>query len=118
VHPSFTEEEISKSKELKKFGFFERLRPLEPTLGSYLFGRNCPKGCIPVQESIFLIVERDESQNNLLWMPQFDELLEMARKLGVSFSLITDFLHRRRFADGKEREGVYQLFLERFRSLK
>jgi hypothetical protein len=111
---NFSADEIEKAKELKKIRFQEKTTTT-PQVGSYLFARHAPAHCIAVAEQIFLITERDESQKDCVWLPSFDELLEASRKMNISFSMITDYLHRKRFADGREREGLSQLLLERLR---
>lgn len=110
----FTSEEIEKANELARLRFFDKVK-IRPAIGSYLTGRKLCAGCVALDEPIFLIVSLDPEQEKLLWLPTWEEALEMTRELKLSFSLITDFLHRRRFADGREREGLYQLLIERAR---
>ncbi|MDB5039171.1 MAG: hypothetical protein JWQ35_2699 [Bacteriovoracaceae bacterium] len=110
----FSADEIEKAKEMKRLHLFEKIK-LTPQIGSCLFGRHCPQHALPIDEQVFLIIELHESQKDYLWLPTLDETLEITRELKISFSQITDFLHRRRFADGREREGLYQLLIEKLR---
>jgi len=107
---SFSETEIQIAKELKRLGI-----ALEPKRGRYLSSRHCPEGCIEIAPQVFMIIDPLETQKDAIWLPTFDELLELAKKSDMSFSFITDFIHRRRFADRNEREGLMQAFIEKLR---
>jgi hypothetical protein len=111
---NFSESEIQKAKELKKLRLEEKAE-LAPTAGSFLFGRHCPEACVQIDGQVFLLIDEKFDSSAYVWLPTFDELLAISRKLKISFSFVTDFLHRRRFADGREREGIYQLLIERLR---
>lgn len=111
---NFSDAEIEKAKELKKYHLQEKMK-CSPKRGSYLFVRHAPEKTVRIADQIFLITEEDESQKDCVWLLNFDELLEIAREQKISFSFITDFLHRKRFADGREREGFYQILIERLR---
>jgi len=108
----FSESEISLSKELKRLGF---QREWTPSVGQYLNARHCPPGCQEVSEGVHLILEALPSLRDELWLPRLDDLLTEAKKRNISFSQITDFLHRRRYADRAEREGLLTLFIELLR---
>ncbi len=122
---NFTDDEVKLAKELRRLGFPDKPRgqtkspPANPACqaGQYFWARRCPKGCCPIQENVFMVTESnlDDVGSEGVWLPTFDEGLEVARTHGISFAQITDFMHRRRFADGREREGLYQLFLEIWR---
>ncbi|MBN8555261.1 MAG: hypothetical protein J0L93_07445 [Deltaproteobacteria bacterium] len=120
----FSEAEVEKAKELKRLHWKKKLTPenlklveeLFPRIGNYLWSRECPEGCIATSsEQIFLVIEKKEAQGENLWLPTFDELLKLSRLFSVSFAQTTDFMHRRRFADGREREGLLQLLIEKLR---
>lgn len=111
----FSESEIEKAKELKRLKLHERIKNFSIQPGYYLSARECPKGCIEVAPHIFLVVSTVDPDASFLWLPTFDNLIEATRDLKISFSQITDYLHRRRFADVNEREGVYQLLIEKLR---
>ena len=109
----FTDDEISKAKELERLKVFDVFLKSEPLLGSYVRARLCPKGCLETpQAEVFLVVDQKLSGESLSLLPSFDQLLKVAKVRNISFSQITDYLHRRRFADGKEREGLMQLLIE------
>lgn len=111
---NFSVDEIEKAKELKRHQLREKTK-LSPRRGSFLYGRHCPKGCSEISEGVHLLIDLDESQAQYIWLPTLDECLELSKSLNLNFSLITDYLHRKRFADGREREGLYQLLIERLR---
>lgn len=111
----FSESEIEKAKELRKLKLTEKLKNFSFREGHYLSTRHAPEGTIAVSENAFLIVEKNKAHDDCVWLPTFDDLLEICRELQVSFSQITDYIHRRRFADGKEREGIYQLLIDKLR---
>jgi hypothetical protein len=107
----WSEKEIELAKELKRLGL-----EWTPRRGHYVFARHCPAGCLEIAESVFLVADVTDELTDFVWLPTFDDLLEVARTKDVSFSFITDFCHRRRFADRAEREGFYQLLVERMRA--
>lgn len=113
----FSSDEIEKAKELKRLGNSNSKKtPVwNPKCGDYVWSRHCPSGARSTsQENVFLIMEAPDAEG-LIWLPTFDQGLEMARHFQISFSQITDYIHRRRFADGREREGLYQLLIEHLR---
>lgn len=109
---TFSEAEIAHAKELKRLGFGQDWKPLA---GQYLFARHCPEGCIEIAPQIHLVMQPSPSMTENVWLPRMDDLLVEAKNRKISFSQITDFLHRRRFADRAEREGLMQLFIELLR---
>jgi hypothetical protein len=113
----FTESEIEKAKELRRLKLQNQLAEKNFVLGPghYISARECPTGCIEIHPQVFLIVGEWDTNANVIWLPTIDDLLEITTHMKISFSLITDYLHRRRFADGKEREGIYQLLIEKLR---
>ena len=116
----FTDSEIEKAKELKRLKLQDRIENFSMGAGRYFWAReNWAKensnSSIQIQSQIFLAVENLEVGPHFIWMPTFDDLLEIAPQLQITFSQITDYLHRRRFADGREREGLYQLLIEKLR---
>lgn len=110
----FSESEVEKAKELKRLKLADRAKIIFE-IGNYFWGRQCPTGYVQVGENIFLLTGSLDDNANLVWLPTFDEILRLTPALGISFSQITDYLHRRRFADGREREGLYQLLIEKLR---
>ena len=110
---NFSESEIEKCKELKKLGF---QKSWQPQVGQYLWSRQTPQGCKQISEQIHLIVDALPELQSELWLPRFDDLIEVCRSRMISFSKITDYMHRRRFADNNEREGLYQLLIDEMRS--
>ncbi len=116
----FTESEIEKARELKRLKFPTAKFAKSPTpwvakSGHYVFARHCPEGCQSVQEQVHLVISPRAELEDTVWLPRMDDLLEVAKNHQVSFSQITDYLHRKRFADKNEREGLYQLFIELLR---
>ena len=111
---TFSEDEIEKAKELQKKKIFSRI-VARPDRGSFIHARQCPNGCQSINENVFLVVEPSEGQHQEVWLPTIDECLEICRELKISFAQITDYIHRRRFAEGRERLGIYQLILENIR---
>jgi len=116
---NFTEAEIEKAKELKRLGFPKQKGkdgPLwTPQRGHYLHTRHCPPGCVEVSPTVFLITEPNAEHADTTWLPTFEDCLEIARQTQITFSLITDYLHRKRFADTEPRLGLYHLFIEKWR---
>ncbi len=111
----YTEAEIAGIKELRKLRVITL--PDRPAKGDYLYARNCPPGSAETsQAQIFVVLEITSETADCLWLPRFDDLLSIARERKITFSQITDFIHRRRFADGREREGLIQLLIELNRS--
>lgn len=112
----FRSEEIEKARELKKLQFPKKWLPnWKPEVGHYFWSRKAQEGTQAISEDILLVVSPHSSHEDLVWLPTFDDLLRYSKDLGISFSMVTDFLHRRRMADGKEREGFYVLLIERLR---
>ncbi len=109
------QDELKILKELKRVQFFEKIKPLGPRKGSFVFSKHPLQNCAELGEHVYVLLTDKIEDTEFLWIPHFEELLEVARAQNISFSLITDFIHRKRFADGKEKFGVYQLLLERFR---
>lgn len=115
----FSESEIEKAKELRRLGF-PKARGKDspvwtPERGHYLSARHCPTGCLEVSESVFLILDPQPEHQECVWLPTWDDCLKVAGETQISFSLITDYLHRKRFADSEQRLGLYQLFIEKLR---
>ncbi len=111
---AFSEDEIEKCKELKKLGLQKNW---SPKAGQYVHARECPDACSEISAGVFLIQSPTAiSPTEILWLPTFDDLLTETKRLKITFSQVTDYLHRRRFADKNEREGVYQLLIEQLRS--
>lgn len=110
----FSDAEIEKAKELKKLNLVKKSNH-SPQVGSFIWSRSDLEGCVLLGDQVYLIVSLNDRGSDLIWLPTFDELLEVSRSLQISFSMITDYLHRRRFADGREREGLYQILIERLR---
>ncbi len=112
---TFTEIEIEKAREIKRSKKITPVVNWEPKAGQFIHARHCPEGCQEIQPGVYLIVTPSSALKDQVWLMTIDELLEMAQTLQISFSFITDFIHRRRFADGKVREGIYQILIEKFR---
>ena len=116
---NFSEEEIEKARELKRLGFPKergKQSPVwTPQRGHYLASRHCPTGCIEVASGVFLVIDPHAEQTAAVWLPTLEDCFEVARQTQISFSYVTDYLHRKRFADSAERIGVYQLFIEKLR---
>ena len=113
----FSEDEIEKAKTLRDKKIYERAR-MAPRRHSVFFNRNLPSGVIALSETCFIISDDslfDDIAAKSLWLPSFDEALEGLRHLDISFAQITDYIHRKRYADGRERLGLYQLLIETLR---
>lgn len=108
----YTTEEIEKLKELKRLKTLDRLQKSPFEAGALVFSKYPPQNALRLEENIYVLTAPAPSQEDFLWLPSLDDLLVIASELQISFSQITDFLHRRRFADGKERLGVLQLLIE------
>jgi hypothetical protein len=109
---TFSETEIAHAKELKRLGFAQNWKPVA---GHYLSSRHCPEGCIEIEAQVHLVIQPSPSMTDEVWLPRMDDLLLEAKNRKISFSQITDFLHRRRFADRAEREGLMLLLIELLR---
>lgn len=111
----FLDTEIEKLKELKRMKLYERIS-LKPQVGSYLFSNESLPSAIRLTDSIYIISSPAEIPERAIWLLTLDEILAATRELRISFSQVTDYIHRKRYADGREREGVYQLLIEALRS--
>jgi hypothetical protein len=112
---NFSEAEIEKLKELKRLKIYERLS-FQPTIGSWIFFSDKLDNAFQVAENTYILLSSSEVPDRAIWLFTFDEILRAAHELKISFSQVTDYIHRKRYADGREREGLYQLLIETLRS--
>jgi len=111
---SFSESEIEKCRELKRLGLH---RLWHPAVGQFIVAKSPLEGTQGASEATAIIIDAEAvDRDAAIWLPTFDDLLQICRELKISFSQMTDYLHRRRFADQNEREGVYQLLIETLKS--
>ena len=105
----WTESEIDLARKLQLKGL-ETKASLRPQIGSCLLTKS-PSPHLPLGDGIVLVTH-ESLPEKYTWLPSLDEALQICRTLHISFAQITDYIHRKRYADGREREGVYQLLLE------
>lgn len=115
----FTDSEIEKFNQLKKLKLQERAN-CAPRAGSFFIiktqqAKTPHDSFARLSEDVYVMLLPSQIPDSALWLLTFDELLSAARNLNVSFSQITDYIHRKRFADGREREGLCQLLIESLR---
>ncbi len=115
--PLFSDEELQKAKELRDKKLIDR-SGLSPSVGSFVFSKSPLTMTVALENDfhvIVRIVDATSVEDHGLWLPTLDEALHIARQLKISFAQITDYIHRKRYADGRERLGVYQLLIESLR---